>query len=229
MVRLVLFDIDGTLIQSGGAGEKAFAEVARTAFNLAEGTKGLHFAGRTDPAVLREMFERHGIATTPENFERFLDAYVARLRTMIAEISGRVLPGVEGWISALQAMDEPPLLGLLTGNIRRGAQIKLTHYKLWHHFQTGGFSDDNEDRCGIAAIARDRGGKLLNRKLSGDEILVIGDTQHDITCGQSIGARVLAVGTGMYKSEELLCHKPTWCVPTLEHITPEKACFRVER
>jgi phosphoglycolate phosphatase-like HAD superfamily hydrolase len=95
---------------------------------------------------------------------------------------------------------------------------------LWHHFQTGGFSDDSESRCDIAAIARDRGSKLLNRKLSGDEILVIGDTQHDITCGQSIGARVLAVATGMYDSENLARHKPTWCVPTLEHITPAEVC-----
>lgn len=224
MVRLVLFDIDGTLIQSGGAGEKAFAEVARTSFNLPNGAKGLHFAGRTDPAILREMFERHGVATTRENFEKFFDAYAARLHTMIAEIAGRVLPGVDRWINDLQSMSEPPLLGLLTGNIRRGAQIKLTHYKLWQHFSTGAFSDDSEDRCEIAAIARDRGSKLLGRKLGGDEVLVIGDTQHDITCAQSIGARVLAVATGIYQPDALLCHKPTWCVPTLEHITPAETC-----
>jgi phosphoglycolate phosphatase len=224
MIRLVLFDIDGTLIQSGGAGEKSFAEVARNAFNLPNGTKDLHFAGRTDPAIVREMFERHGIATTPDNFEKFFDAYTARLRTMIAEIAGRVLPGVEPWIGELQRMAKPPLLGLLTGNIRRGAQIKLTHYKLWHHFQTGGFSDDSEDRCEIAAVARDRGSKLLGRKLAGDEVLVIGDTQHDIICGQSIDARVLAVATGMYQSDALMCHRPTWCVPTLDHITPAEAC-----
>ena len=65
---------------------------------------------------------------------------------------------------------------------------------------------------------------MLNRKLNGDEILVVGDTQHDIACGQSIGARVLTVATGRYKSEALACHKPTWCVPTLEHITPTEAC-----
>ena len=75
-----------------------------------------------------------------------------------------------------------------------------------------------------AAVARDRGSKLLGRKLAGDEVLVIGDTQHDITCAQSIGARVLAVATGMYQVDALSCHKPTWCVPTLEHITPAEAC-----
>jgi phosphoglycolate phosphatase len=224
MVRLVLFDIDGTLIQSGGAGEKAFAEVARTTFGLANGTKDLHFAGRTDPAIVREMFVRYDIPTTRENFEKFFDAYTARLRTMIAEVAGRVSPGVERWITELQGHEAPPLLGLLTGNIRRGAQIKLSHYRLWDHFQTGAFSDDSEDRCEIAAIARDRGSKLLGRKLAGDEVLVIGDTQHDITCAQSIGARVLAVATGMYQVDALSCHKPTWCVPTLEHITPAEAC-----
>lgn len=224
MVRLVLFDIDGTLIQSGGAGEKSFAEVARTEFSLADATKDLHFAGRTDASILREMFERHGVPTTTENFQRFFHAYVLRLEKMLHQIAGRVLPGVERWINELEALAEPPMIGLLTGNIRRGAQIKLTHYRLWQHFAMGGFSDDSENRCEIAAVARERGSKLLDRKLRGDEVLVIGDTQHDITCGQSIGARVLAVATGIYKCEELTSHKPTWCVPTLEQITPVEAC-----
>jgi len=224
MVRLVLFDIDGTLIRSGGAGEKAFAQVARTMFNMAEGTRGVRFAGRTDPTIVREMFVRHGVPDTPENFQKFFDAYTFWLAELVPIIAGGVLPRVHEWIAELRAMPQAPLLGLLTGNIRLGAQIKLAHYGLWDWFQTGGFSDDSENRCEIAAIARDRGNRLLKRDLKGEEVLVIGDTPHDIECGQSIGARVLAVGTGSHKYEEMQRFNPTWCVPSLEALTPAIAC-----
>jgi phosphoglycolate phosphatase-like HAD superfamily hydrolase len=224
MVRLVLFDIDGTLIHSGGAGEKAFAQVARIEFNLPAGTKDVRFAGRTDYSIVREMFQRHGIEATRENFTKFFDSYVFWLDHLLPKIPGRVLPRVGEWIAELQSLSNPPLLGLLTGNIRLGAQIKLTHYRLWHHFGMGGFSDDSENRCEIAAIARDRGSALLDRKLAGDEVLVIGDTPHDIECGQSIGARVLAVGTGSHKHEDMRHLNPTWCVPSLEAVSPATVC-----
>jgi phosphoglycolate phosphatase len=224
MVRLVLFDIDGTLIQSGGAGERAFAQVARSVFNVAEGTRGLSFAGRTDGSIVREMFARHGIAETAENFQRFFDAYVFWLDELLPKIGGRVLPRVHEWIAELREMQDPPLLGLLTGNIRLGAQIKLKHYGLWDYFVTGGFSDDNENRCQIAAIARDRGSRLLGSELKGEQVLVIGDTPHDIECGQSIGARVLAVGTGSHKHEDLRRYNPTWFVPSLAAVGPAAVC-----
>ena len=184
----------------------------------------MRFAGRTDPSIVREMFTRHGIADTTENFQKFFDAYVFWLDNFLDQIDGRVLPGVHAWIRALRAMQQPPLLGLLTGNVRLGAQIKLRHYELWHHFSTGGFGDDSEDRCKIAAIARDRGGHLLNRDLQGEDVLVIGDTPQDIQCGQAIGARTLAVGTGIYECEELKRHKARWCVSSLEAIDPAVAC-----
>lgn len=224
MVRLVLFDIDGTLIQSGGAGEKAFAHVARTVFGIEEGTKGVRFAGRTDWAIAREMFIRHGIAQRTDNFQKFFDAYVFWLAELLPKMQGRVLPGVIEWMEELRALPQPPLVGLLTGNVRLGAQIKLTHYKLWEHFAMGGFSDDSENRCEIAAVARDRGSKLLGRQLKGEEVLVIGDTPHDIECGQSIGARVLAVGTGSYRHEDMTGLKPTWSVPSLEAMSAAAAC-----
>lgn len=225
MVRLVLFDIDGTLIRSGGAGEKAFAAAARTLFNILDGTEGVRFAGRVDHSIAREIFRCHDIAPTPQNFEKFFDTYVFWLDHLLPKIAGRVLPRVHEWIADLRALPKPPLLGLLTGNIRLGAQIKLQHYGLWNYFRTGGFSEDSENRCEIAAIARDRASKLLSRQLKGDEILVIGDTPHDIECGQSIGARVLAVGTGVHRPEDLRLHNPTWCIPSLEALTPADVCL----
>jgi phosphoglycolate phosphatase len=218
MVRLVLFDIDGTLIASGGAGEKAFARVCAMEFNVPNGTEGIQFAGRTDLAILREFFTRHGIERSQQNFQRFLDTYVFWLDHLLGHLTGQVLPGADRWIQDLSQLKEPPLLGLLTGNIRLGAQIKLTHFKLWDHFQMGGFGDDNEDRNAIARIARDRGCDMLKRKLKGEEILVIGDTPLDIACGNAIGAKVLAVGTGKFTAHDLQKHNPAWAVGNLREI-----------
>jgi phosphoglycolate phosphatase-like HAD superfamily hydrolase len=116
-------------------------------------------------------------------------------------------------------------MGLLTGNIRLGAQIKLSHYQLWHNFRTGGFGDDHEDRNQLAVIARDRGAELLGRNLlGGDEILVIGDTPRDIECGRTIGARTLAVATGSYSLEQLRKDSPDWLVENLGGISVNKLC-----
>src|SRR5262245_52825532 len=224
MIRLVLFDIDGTLIHSGGSGEKAFARVCDQEFNVSDGTANLRFAGRTDPAIVREFFLRHHIEPRQENFIRFFDSYVFWLDHMLGQVAGRVLPGAVEMIGALRALARPPVIGLLTGNIRLGAQIKLSHYKLWDQFQTGGFGDDHEDRNQIAVIARGRGIELLKEKLSGEQIVVIGDTPRDIECGKAIEARVLAVATGSYRMEELKQYKPTWTAENLATAPLEELC-----
>jgi len=224
MVRLVLFDIDGTLIASGGAGEKAFARVCATEFGIPNGTDGLSFAGRTDTIIVREFFTRHQIEPSPENFSRFLGTYVFWLDHLLGQLTGQVLPGVSEWIRDLNALKPRPMIGLLTGNIRLGAQIKLTHYQLWDCFEMGGFGDDHEERNQIARIARDRGASMLKRKLKGEEILVIGDTPLDIACGNAIEAKVLAVATGKYDVESLRSHKPNWAVTNLKQVTAADLC-----
>ena len=123
---------------------------------------------------------------------------------------------MEGWLCDLKGLEHRPLLGLLTGNIRLGAQIKLSHYKLWDHFEMGGFGDDHQDRNQIARIARDRGAAILKRKLKGEEILVIGDTPLDVACGNAIEAKVLAVATGKFDVKTLQPFKATWTVGDLE-------------
>ena len=224
MVRLVLFDIDGTLIHSGGAGEKAFAKVCATEFHAPNGTAGLRFAGRTDTGIVREFFVNHGIEPTKANFQRFFECYVFWLDHMLQATIGAVLPGVARMISEFNAHPHPPVLGLLTGNIRLGAEIKLTHYKLWDYFVLGGFGDDHEDRNCIAAVARDRGQEALGRKLAGEEILVIGDTPLDVECAKAINARVLAVATGNYTRPQLEEHRPTWTVDHLEQASVKELC-----
>jgi len=226
MVQLVLFDIDGTLIESGGAGVNAFARVCATEFKVPNGTAGLRFAGRTDPAIIREFFQRNQIEPSDKNFHRFYDCYVFWLDHLLSQTGGRVLPGVTELIARLQTMPEPPVIGLLTGNIRLGAQIKLTHYDLWKHFVTGGFGDDHENRSQIAAIARDRGNALLKRELRGEEILVIGDTPLDIACARAINAKILAVATGSYPLDNLHQAAPDWAVANLMQVCVEEVCGR---
>src|SRR6267154_2781733 len=218
MVRLVLFDIDGTLIRTSGAGVKAFHEVFRSEFNAVDGFERMKFAARTDVSLVREFFSFHDIPPTPENFERFFGRYVFWLDHILRESKCEICAGVLEFIQDVSELPEPPLLGLLTGNIRLGAEIKLRHVALWDHFETGAFADDHEERDCIAAIARDRGSRILGRALSGREVLVIGDTPLDIRCARAIGARALAVATGGCTLEELLPHKADWAVPDLREV-----------
>ncbi len=218
MVRLVLFDIDGTLIRTGGAGVRAFAKVFETEFGARDGFAQLKFAGRTDLSLVREFFTFHHIAAIPENFGRFFDRYVFWLDHMLRESRGEVCPGVREFIRQLQALPSRPVLGLLTGNIRLGAEIKLRYFHLWEVFETGAFADDHEDRDQIAAIACRRGGARLQRALAGDEVLVIGDTPLDIRCARAVGARALAVATGGAKLQELRRHQPDWAVTDLTEV-----------
>jgi phosphoglycolate phosphatase len=224
VIRLVLFDIDGTLLVTGGAGVKAFGRVLASRFGVPDGTDGVSFAGRTDPSIVRDLFLKHGVDPSPENFREFFDAYVFFLDHFLQHVPPRPLPGVREWIAALRALPQAPVVGLLTGNIRLGAELKLRHFGLWDLFQTGGFGDDNIDRNQIAVAARHRGERLLGVQLTGPEVLVVGDTPLDVACGHHVGARVLAVATGPHTVAELRNHRPDWAVADLRDISPETVC-----
>ena len=158
----------------------------------------------------------------PKISSAFFQAYLFWLEQMIRECEGGACHGALEFYQAIATLPEPPLIGLLTGNIRQGARIKLQHYKLWEKFPFGAFADDHEERDRIAAVARERGSAHLGHPIHGEEIVVIGDTPLDIRCARAIKAKALAVATGSFTVEELLQHAPDWAVPDLSKISVQE-------
>lgn len=215
MFRLFLYDIDGTLIRTGGAGIRAFESVFDEVFQISNSGENIHFAGRTDSSLVREMMARHGVESSEKNLRRFTESYPRWLRHWLNELNGEICGGVTEFMERTAARADAPLAALLTGNIRKGAQLKLDHFKLWKRFAFGAFGDDHEDRNQLAHIALTRGRDRLGADLHPEQILVIGDTPKDIECARAIGARVLAVTTGGASRQELKDSNPDWLVDSL--------------
>jgi phosphoglycolate phosphatase len=215
---LLLWDIDGTLIASGGAGMRALQVALRSVFGIDGSLDDIEFAGRTDHWIMREIFRKFGLSATADNFARYFEGYVAALPGELANPHARVLPGVREILQAAAAHGQIAQ-GLLTGNIRRGAQVKLSHHGLWDHFPFGAFADDSEHRNDLGPHAVRRARERHGVEFSAANVWVIGDTPHDIACGKIIGARTLAVATGGYKLDQLRTHAPTLVLEDLGETT----------
>jgi phosphoglycolate phosphatase len=207
---LLLFDIDGTLLDTGGAGAGALLDAAEFVFGVRrEEMPPLDLAGATDGGVIRQIFADARHDHCEEKAYAFRERYLQRLHERLhhAEFTGRLLGGVTTLLSHLQGSNGFAI-GLLTGNIRRGAELKLQRFGIDHHFADGGFGDDGEHRNLLGPIAVRRMEQATGRKFAPERVIVIGDTPKDIACAHAMGARCLAVGTGRFGRDELQAFEP---------------------
>ncbi|MFQ5880253.1 MAG: HAD family hydrolase [Dehalococcoidia bacterium] len=205
MAKLLLFDIDNTLVFTGGAGARALNLAFAQLFGVEDGFAGVDFAGRTDISIFREAAEQHRLDGYFEALlDRFKEAYHHHLALTLpqaeADGGGRVLPGVKELLEALQTRRDT-LLGVATGNFRRGALMKLNHYGLSYFFSDGAYGDDAEERAQLVAIAIRR----LMQQMADDtrEVYIIGDTPLDISAAKANDAIAVAVATGRHSQAQL--------------------------
>jgi phosphoglycolate phosphatase-like HAD superfamily hydrolase len=206
-MHVCLFDIDGTLLNSGGAGKAALETALLEDFGLPELVAEVPYSGRTDRAIIRDLLRLHRLPESEECVGRLRGGYLRRLPECLKKHQGRVLPGIAALLEDL-AKRERLAVGLLTGNIRAGARLKLGHFGLYHHFGFGGFGDRHWERDDVAREALAAVHERLNGKVVRERIWVIGDTPLDIQCARAIGVRVAAVATGWHSREELSAAGP---------------------
>jgi len=207
--HLFLFDIDGTLIASGGAGLHAMELAVQDCFGEGKSIEGIEIAGRTDSHITRSVLQKFGFPWSAERATAFLDAYLRHLAEQLPIKQGRLLPGILPLLDALKA-DPRVALALLTGNLERGARLKLTHYGVWEYFEFGAYADDDADRDKLGPYAQSRARARHGIEFAPKRTFVLGDTPHDIACGKIIGAKTIVVATGGYTKEQLMAHAPTF-------------------
>jgi phosphoglycolate phosphatase-like HAD superfamily hydrolase len=206
---LVLWDIDGTLISSDGAGFRAMERAFEQQFERKADLSKIDWAGRTDTWITSEVLRYYEMPVTSENIQAYLDTYLSLLPIELGiSQHGGVLPGVLEILETLHH-HEDVVQGLLTGNQKRGAEYKLTHYQVWDYFKFGAFADDSPTRNDLGPHAQRRAQELHGVDFDPAQTFIIGDTPHDIECGKVIGAKTIAVATGNHPHEELASHEPT--------------------
>lgn len=220
--RLLLFDIDGTLVLTGGAGKRAMDRAFEDLYGVRDAFDGVSMAGRTDRWLVEGAFAAHDLDATPARLEQFRARYLTLLATTIGQTgTGRrgVMPGVTEAITRLRTRRDVHL-ALLTGNYAEGARIKLDHFGLWHQFAWGAFGDDFAERDALAvaalADAAARGVPLADPS----HAIVIGDTPFDIECARAAGARVIAVATGQHDLDVLQACAPDLALEDLRDVEP---------
>ena len=218
--RLILWDIDGTLVNTGAAGQHALVRATVERFGN-DDLNGVEIAGRTDRAIARQILDKYRQPATTENIDAFLDRYVALLPEELPRRNGRVLPGVRQLLEDL-ARQPDKTLGLLTGNLQRGARLKLEHYDLWRFFPFGAFADDHHDRNALGPCAVMRAVAHVGCEFPPERVDVVGDTGHDVACGKAFGARTIAVATGSWSRERLAECEPDFLFDDLANVDEVK-------
>jgi phosphoglycolate phosphatase-like HAD superfamily hydrolase len=228
-MHILLFDIDGTLIHAKGAGHDAFYQTIREDFGVRELVGEVTFTGRSDRAITSDLFRLHGIEDSAANWRRFVDGLARRLDVTLPAKNGHVLPGVVEILDILAARDDVAL-GLLTGNVARGAQKKLAYFGLERYFAFGSFGDEHPERDDIARAAVTVTHRHLTDLAATNghpaplieslKFTVIGDTPHDVRCARAIRAKAVAVATGGIDRETLAATHPDLLLDDLSDAEP---------
>ncbi len=215
-MKHIFFDIDGTLLLSGGAGRVAMTRAMTRMFGIGE-LQRLDVSGRTDRAIIGDLFSAHGVAWNEQVYREFAAQYHRELDRCIADCQGRLLSGVARLLEKLSS--DPRIgLGLLTGNSRDGAMIKVRHYRIDHFFGFGGFGSEHVCRNDVAREAlEDCRRWAAPADVAEDSTWVVGDTVHDVRCARAIGARVCGVATGGTGKAELIAAGADLVVDNLEN------------
>jgi phosphoglycolate phosphatase-like HAD superfamily hydrolase len=209
-VKLVLFDVDGTLLTASGAGKRALDRALRDVYGTAGPIDAYDFRGGTDPQIVRDLLRLAGLddavigareAALYRRYEAFLEAEVGDGRGVT------VYPGIPELVEALVSRADA-VVGLLTGNIEAGARIKLQPTGLLPHFRLGAYGSDDGDRTRLPRVAAGRAEALVGRAFGGPDTVIIGDTPRDIGCARAFGARAIAVATGWHSVDDLAAHRP---------------------
>lgn len=217
-MRLVLFDIDGTLLNSAGMGRASMQRALGMIFG-SPGNPSYRYDGKTDKQIVRDVMrmEGHSDEHIDARMNELIELYLEGLRAgaKSGKFNVRPLDGVLEILDALEARDDV-VLGLLTGNVEAGARIKLQAAGIDpNRFRVNAFGSDHEHRPELPAIARRRAGEHLGLELAGERLVVIGDTPADIECGRSLGAKAIGVASGHYTVEQLREHSPYAVFPSL--------------
>jgi phosphoglycolate phosphatase len=205
MPKLVLFDIDGTLVLTGGAGLRAMTRACQEIIGHADALEGIPVAGRTDWIILHDTLSRLGRDLDRDLFDRLRDTYVQYLRHEILRPGkgfNGALPGVPELLESLHGREDVHL-ALLTGNFEAGARIKLERFDLWRYFRCGAYGDDAPDRNALVPVAVERATACGIPAIVPADVIVVGDTPHDVACARAAGATPIGVATGGYTADEL--------------------------
>jgi len=223
MVTLVLFDIDGTLVQTGRAGVRGMNRAFADLYGAEEALDGVPVAGRTDRAIVSQVLTTIGQPVDDTSVLRVRDEYCRRLPEALADPASHpmgVLPGVDALLTALEARTDV-VVGLLTGNFVRGAELKLGHFALWDRFPFGAFGDHHAERRALVPVAVNEAAERGHANIAPHRIIVIGDTPLDVDCAHAYGARAIAVATGLYSEDTLRQTGADLTVPTLSDVPPD--------
>jgi phosphoglycolate phosphatase len=221
---LILWDIDGTLVQMDHAGERALLIAIRELYAHDLGAQlPVDLRGRTDTSIVRDLLAFLGVPNTPEEQKRLQLAYLSHMPATMPAGKARVLNGIGQALDAIHAHPEIHQ-ALLTGNLREGARLKLSFLGLWDYFEFGAFADDSHIRDELGPFALARAKEKLGITFPPERVYIIGDTPHDIACGKAIGAKTIAVATGSFSVNELAALNPTH---TFKDLSDTQALLKV--